>query len=252
MQVDMSQKVIQIRELNYFYPDHTKAISDISLDICEGESVGIIGPNGAGKTTLLLHLNGILKGNGSVVICGLKIQEENLPEIRKKVGMIFQNPDTQLFMPTVFDDVAFGPINMDLSKKEVEESVNQALEEVDMSGAIHRLAHHLSFGEKKRISIATVLSMKPDILAMDEPTSNLDPKHRRMLIGLIKNFTHTKIIASHDLDLIGEVCTRIIMLDKGSIVAQGKTIEILKNKDLLEKHDLEIPLSLSGWGTSKI
>ncbi len=247
MQIDMSQKVIEIRNLNYSYPDRTKAISDINLDIYEGESVGIIGPNGAGKTTLLLHLNGILKGNGSVVICGLKIQgqDKNLPKIRKKVGMIFQDPNAQLFIPTVFDDVAFGPLNMNLSKKEVEESVNQALEEVDMSGAIHKLAHHLSLGEKRRISIATVLSMKPDILAMDEPTSNLDPKHRRMLIGLIKNFSHTKIIASHDLDLIWDVCNRIIMLDKGSIVAQGETIEILKNKDLLEKHDLEIPLSLS-------
>ncbi len=240
----MSKKIIEIKNLSYSYPDKTTALSKINLEIFEGESVGIIGPNGAGKTTLLLHLNGILQGEGVVKICGMEINEKNLSKIRSKVGLIFQDPDSQLFMPTVFDDVAFGPINMNVSKEKLPELVQKALNEVDMLKAKDKLAHHLSFGEKKRVSFATVLSMEPEILAMDEPTSNLDPKHRRKLLNLIKKSKHTKIIATHDLELVLETCLKVIILDKGIIVSRGNTKVLLSDKFLLEAHELEMPYSL--------
>lgn len=234
----MSNKVIEIKGLNYSYPDKTRALSNIDLDVYEGESLGIIGPNGSGKTTLLLHLNGILQGTGVVKINDIKITDKNLNEIRAMVGMVFQDPDTQLFMPTVFDDVAFGPINMGVSKQEVASLVDKALSQVDMLKAKNKIAHHLSFGEKRRTSISTVLSMSPNILAMDEPSSNLDPKHRKMLIQLVKTLDHTKIIVSHDLDLIADICDRVVVLKDGSVVAQGSTKEVLSNRDLLESNDL--------------
>ena len=234
----MSNKVIEIKGLNYSYPDKTRALSNIDLDVYEGESLGIIGSNGSGKTTLLLHLNGILQGTGVVKINGIAITDKNLNEIRAMVGMVFQDPDTQLFMPTVFDDVAFGPINMGMSKQEVASAVDTALSQVDMSKAKDKIAHHLSFGEKRRASISTVLSMSPNILAMDEPSSNLDPKHRKMLIQLVKTLDHTKIIVSHDLDLIADICDRVVVLKDGSVVAQGSTKEVLSNRDLLESNDL--------------
>jgi cobalt/nickel transport system ATP-binding protein len=241
----MTQKVIEIRDLSYVYPDGTRALQDINLDVFVGESLGIIGPNGAGKSTLLLHLNGILRGNSHIKILGLEVTDKNLPRVRSKVGLVFQDPDNQLFMPSVFDDVAFGPLNMGLARDKVEKSVNQALKEVDMLEAMKRLSHHLSFGEKKRISIATVLSMKPEILAMDEPSSNLDPRHRRELINFLKEFRATKVIATHDLDLVLEVCSRVILFDRGRLMAQGQAADILKDRPLLEAHSLELPPSLS-------
>jgi cobalt/nickel transport system ATP-binding protein len=239
----VAKKVIEIKDLSYVYPDGTEALRDISLEVSEGESLGIIGPNGAGKSTLLLHLNGILGGDGYIRIFGLEVNDKNLAWVRSKVGLVFQDPDNQLFMPTVFDDVSFGPINMKLPKSEVENSVDEALKEVDMLKVIRRPSHHLSFGEKKRVSIATVLSMKPQILALDEPSSNLDPKHRRNLINFLKNLKLTKIIATHDLDLVLETCLRVALIDKGKIIAIGDTLEVLKNKSLLEAHDLEMPYS---------
>lgn len=241
----MAKKVIEIKNLNYTYPDGTEALKSINLDIFAGESLGIIGPNGAGKSTLLLHLNGILKDKGQIKILGLEISEQNLPLIRSKVGLVFQDPDNQLFMPTVFDDVSFGPLNMGLAKQEVISYVQSALKEVDMLDSIKRTSHHLSFGEKKRISLATVLSMHPEILVLDEPSSNLDPKHRRQFINLLKKLNITKIIATHDLDLIAETCLRVALLDKGKIVAVGNTIDILMNKNLLETHSLEMSSVLS-------
>ena len=242
----MAKKVIEIKNLSYSYPDGTEALHDITLDVFEGESIGIIGPNGAGKSTLLLHLNGILKGNGYIRIFDIEVNDKNLTHIRSKVGLVFQDPDNQLFMPTVFDDVAFGPINMLLPKNEVKLSVEGALKEVDMLGSIGRASHHLSFGEKKRVSIATVLSMKPEILALDEPTSNLDPKARYDFIQLLKSIAETKIIASHDLDMILDICDRAIILDKGTIVAIGTAKGILSNTSLLEKHNLLPPLCFKG------
>ncbi len=235
---------IEINDLEYSYPDGTKALNGINLTIFEGESIGLVGPNGAGKSTLLLHLNGILRGSGRVKIMGLEITDKDIDFIRSKVGLVFQDPEDQLFMPTVFDDVAFGPINMELSKEEVDASVSRALGEVDMSDSSNRVSHHLSFGEKKRVSLATVLSMKPEILILDEPSSNLDPKTRRHLIEVIGGIDVTKIITGHDLELTLETCNKVIVLDRGKIVAGGDVREILGDKPLMESHGLEVPLSL--------
>lgn len=241
----MKKKIIEVKKLSYSYPDGTPALKDVSLEVYEGETLGIIGPNGAGKSTFLLHLNGIFRGNGHIKILDMDVNDKNLKRIRSKVGIVFQDPDNQLFMPTVFEDVAFGPLNMDISKDEVEKAVINALQKVDMLDAIRRTSHHLSFGEKKRISIATVLSMNPDILVLDEPSSNLDPRHRRDLINFLKSLEITKIIATHDLDMVLDLCSRVILLDEGTVIADGEVTEILNNKELLGSHDLEIPLSLS-------
>jgi len=241
---NMLAKIIEIKNLNYSYPDQTSALADVSFDVFEGDNLGIIGPNGAGKSTLLLHLNGIFKNGGHIKIAGLDINDANLLQIRRRVGVVFQDPENQLFMPTVFEDVAFGPISMGLPEGEVKKAVAAALKAVDMSEASKRLSHHLSFGEKKRISIATVLSMNPEILVLDEPSSNLDPKHRRDLINLLKGLKLTKIIATHDLELVLEVCSRVVLLDKGQKVVEGDVLDVLSNKALLETHSLELPPSV--------
>ncbi|MFH1441456.1 MAG: ABC transporter ATP-binding protein [Candidatus Omnitrophota bacterium] len=233
------KKVIEINNLSYSYPDGIKALENINLDIFEGDSLAIIGPNGAGKSTLLLHFNGILGGNGFIRVLGMEMKGTNFPVIRSKVGLVFQDPDNQLFMPTVFEDVSFGPLNMGLTRKEVDVQASRALEKVDMLGFETRLSHHLSLGEKKRISIATVFSMNPEIIVMDEPSSNLDPKHRRDIINLLTKFKLTKIIATHDLNLVLEVCAKVVLIDKGKIAAAGDTLDILKDKALLEAHNLE-------------
>ncbi len=233
----MSKKAIEIKDLSFSYPDGTDVLFGVTLDVFEGEFLGIIGPNGAGKSTLLLHLNGILRGSGRIKIFDADIKDKNLPEIRRKVGLVFQDPDNQLFMPTVFDDVGFGPVNMGLAKSEIEDAVTKALKEVDMLAAMKKPSHHLSFGEKKRVSIATVLSMDPQILVLDEPSSNLDSKHRRQLIALLKKLNHTKVIATHDLDLVSQICSRVALLDKGGIAAIGSASDILGNKSFLESHN---------------
>lgn len=242
--MQMGRKVIEINNLSFAYPDGTAALRDIRLDIFEKESVGVIGPNGAGKSTLLLHLNGILHGNNRIKIFDCEITRETLPLIRKKVGLVFQNPDSQLFMPTVFDDVAFGPLNMGLNKQEVQNAAQGALREVDMLDCKGRPSHHLSIGQKKRVSIATVLSMRPEILVLDEPSSDLDPRHRRDLINILKRLEITKIIATHDLDLVLEVCSRVILLDNGELVAAGEALAVFNNRPLLEAHNLGIPSAL--------
>lgn len=239
------KKIIRIKNLEYTYPDSTNALKGIDLDIFKSDSVGLIGPNGAGKSTLLLHLNGILKGRqGSVEVLGMKVEEKNLIKIRQKVAIVFQQPDDQLFMPTVFDDVAFGPVNAGYSEEKVREKVKKALKEVRMEGYEKRCSHHLSIGEKKRISLATVLSIQPEILILDEPTSNLDPRARRHLMELLKNFSLTKIVAGHDLELILDICSKVILLDEGKIVAAGDARKLLSDKSLMESHGLEVPLSL--------
>lgn len=240
------RRIIKVRNLEYVYPDGTKALRGIDLDVFKGESVGLIGPNGAGKSTLLLHLNGILKaGRGSVEVLEMKVEERNVIKVRQKVAIVFQEPDDQLFMPTVFDDVAFGPVNLGYSEEEVRVRVKEALKGVRMEGHEKRCSHHLSFGEKKRISLATVLSMQPEILILDEPASNLDPRARRNLMELLKDLSLTKIIAGHDLELILDICQRTILIDEGKMVANGDTRNILSNKSLMESHGLEVPLSLS-------
>ncbi len=243
----MSHHIVQAEDLHYTYPDGKVALQGLSFLITHGESVAIIGANGAGKSTLLMHLNGvILPQKGMVRIGEMPATRETLPNIRRTVGTVFQDSDDQLFMPTVFDDVAFGPLNLGFPKEEVEKKVRETLEKVGALHLINRATHRLSGGEKRSVAIATVLAMAPDILVMDEPTSNLDPKSRRNLIELLKSFTHTKIIATHDLDMAMDLCTRTIVLSEGKIIADGPTSDILINEQLLHKSHLEKPLSLQG------
>jgi cobalt/nickel transport system ATP-binding protein len=235
--------VIEIENLSFSYPDGQRALQDISLAVSAGETVAFIGPNGAGKSTLLLHLNGILRsGNGAVRVLGLPVEEKHLKEIRRSVGLVFQNPDDQLFSPTVFDDVAFGPISMECPEEEVRQRVKQALEQVGMSGHERRSPHHLSVGEKKRIAIATVLSMSPEMLVIDEPTSNLDPRGRWELIELLRGLPLTKVIATHDLEMVQVLCQRAILLDSGQVVADDLTHRLLSDLPLLASHGLASPI----------
>lgn len=234
-------KAIEIKNLSFAYPDGTEALKNINLEIEEGESVAIVGPNGAGKSTLLLHLNGILEGEGEIRIFGLPLNRENLKEIRRRVGVIFQDPDDQLFSPTVFEDVAFGPLNMGLSKEEIENRTQKALEAVGMLGFEERMAHHLSFGQKKRVAIATVLSMEPDILVLDEPWSSVDPRGRRKLLSILKNLPITRLVVTHDLITTMELCRRVVVMDGGEIVADLPLGEILADNKILTEHGLELP-----------
>ena len=235
------EKIVRVDNLSFCYPDGQQALADINLTIYQGETVALIGPNGAGKSTLLLHLNGILHSDGAVKVWGRPVNNKNLRWVRSRVGLVFQNPDDQLFSPTVFDDVAFGPINMGYSEAEVRELVARALDWVGMTDYEQRSPHHLSAGEKKRIAIATVLSMAPEILVIDEPASNLDPGGKWSLISLLKSLPMTKIVASHDLELVQALCQRTIVLDQGRIIADGTTSHILADIPLLIAHRLAPP-----------
>jgi len=236
-----SGDVLQVTDLQFNYPDGHIALQGVSLHLSEGDKVALVGPNGAGKSTLMLHLNGILTGRGGLSIAGLPMNEKNLPVIRAAVGLVFQNPDDQLFSPTVFEDVAFGPLHMGLSEVEVRKRVDEALEQVRMSKFKDRLSHHLSVGEKKRIAIATVLSMHPKILVLDEPSAGLDPRARRSLIHLLRDLPITMLVSTHDMAMVKELFPRTVVMDEGRIVADGKTIEILSDGPLLESHGLEMP-----------
>jgi cobalt/nickel transport system ATP-binding protein len=239
-------KAVEINGLSYVYPDGQCGLKEIDLTIYCGESVALIGPNGAGKSTLLLHLNGILRGNTAIRVHGLTVVDKNIREIRKKVGMVFQDPEDQLFSLNVFEDVAFGPVNMGYPEEEVDRRVREALQKVGMQGYEKRSSHHLSIGEKKRIAIATVLSLAPEILALDEPTSSLDPRGKWALIELLQKLPVTKIIASHDLDLVRCLCSRTVLLDSGKIVADGETGVILGNEALLRGHGLARDATAAG------
>lgn len=241
----MVKKAIEICNLEYHYPDGTLALEEIELMVDQGETIALVGPNGAGKSTLILHLNGIIRGNGVVRIMGREIDGKDVSWARERVGIVFQEPEDQLFMPTVFDDVAFGPLNMRLNRDAVQDRVRHALSQVELFGFSDRSAHHLSLGEKKKVAIATVLATLPEILVVDEPSSNLDPRSRRHLIELLKNFTHTKIIATHDMNLAYELCERTIVMDEGKIVADGPSATILRDTVLLQKHGLESPTIIS-------
>lgn len=232
---------IDIEQLSFTYPDGHLALTDVYLHVAPGEKVALVGPNGAGKSTLLLHLNGILIGKGRVTVCGLEVGEKTLGRVRGAVGLVFQNPDDQLFSPTVYEDVAFGPLYQGLNSVEVERRVTSALAEVRMSGYARRISHHLSAGEKKCIAIATVLSMNPEVLVLDEPAAGLDPRARRSLINLLRDLPVTMLVASHDLRMVSELLPRMIILDEGRIVADGPTADLLQNEDLLEAHGLEKP-----------
>jgi len=238
---------ISVRDLNHTYPDGTVTLEHVSFDIDKGESVVLAGPNGAGKSTLLLHLNGILHSKtslGSIKIFGEPIDPKKVHEMPKKIGIVFQDPDDMLFMPLLGDDVAFGPINLGLDKEEVQRRVTDALEMVGLAGYEHRVPHHLSGGEKRRAALATVLSMEPEILAMDEPTANLDPKSRRELIEILKRFKEkgkTLLIITHDVNAIPELAERVIILNK-TVIADGTTRDIFSETEMLVKIGLDVPV----------
>ena len=239
----MTEPLIQIDDLSFAYPDGTAALAGVSLRIAAGEKVALAGANGAGKSTLLQLLCGSLAGlpapwTGSIRAFGLPVEKGNLREIRRRMGIVFQNPDDQLFCPTVFDDVAFGPRNMKLADGEIRERVTTALAAVGLAGFERRTSYHLSMGEKKRAAIATVLSMRPDVLALDEPTSMLDPRGRREIRDLLRQLGGTQIIVTHDLAMIGELCDRVVVLSKGRVAADGPPAEVLANQTFLEAHGL--------------
>jgi cobalt/nickel transport system ATP-binding protein len=238
----MSHHIVEVRDLFYAYPDGTEALKGVSFRVEHGGSVALVGANGAGKSTLLLHLNGYLPtARGEVRIGDTILTRETAPLVRRAVGMVFQDPDDQLFMPTVEEDVAFGPLNAGLPAEQVECRVSAALERVGMTHVRSRPPYRLSAGEKRAVAIATMLAMAPDILVMDEPSSNLDPRARRRLIQLLLSFEHTRIIATHDLDLVVEVCSRVIVLDGGKVVADGPTATLLNDEPLMLAHGLERP-----------
>ena len=243
----MSHHIIEVDDLHYTYPDGNQVLKGISFRVTHGEKVALVGANGAGKSTLLLQFNGcLLPESGRVRIGDMPVTKKTLKHVRRTVGLIFQDPDDQLFMPLVYDDVAFGPLNLGLSPEEVDRQVMQALAAV---GAVHlkdRPPYHLSGGEKRAVAIAAVLSLTPAILVMDEPSSNLDPKTRRQLIELLKTFEHSLIIATHDLDLVLDHCPRTIVLQEGRIAADGPTGEIMADEGLLSACNLEKPLRLQG------
>lgn len=242
----MSHHIVEFKDVYFTYPDGTEALKGVTFRITHGDAVGIVGANGAGKSTLLLHMNGtLMPTKGTIAIGDIQLDKRTRTEIRKRVGVVFQNPDDQLFMPTVFDDVSFGPLNLGLTKDKVIERVNEALNIVGCYNLKDKPPHHLSLGQKRAVTIASVIAMQPDILVMDEPTANLDPKSRRQLIKLLNGFEHTKIIASHDLNLILDVCKRCIVVSNGIVMADGNSEDILSNRQLLEENNLELPLS---WG----
>ena len=233
--------VLSVHDLHFSYHDEHVALRGVSFELCEGDKVALVGPNGAGKSTLMLHLNGILTGKGDVIVGNAHITRDNLPAVRAMVGVVFQSPDDQLFSPTVFEDVAFGPLHMGLPNDEVLARVDTALEAVRMSGFKDRLSHHLSVGEKKRIAIATVLSMNPQILILDEPSAGLDPRARRALINLLRDLPITMLVSTHDMKLVEELFPRTIVMDEGLIVADGETKKILADEKFLNEHGLEKP-----------
>lgn len=236
---------IAVNNLRFHYPDGKEALRGISFAVAEGDCVGLVGPNGSGKSTLLLHLNGLLPedlpSTQSVTICGRPVNRETASAIRRDVGLLFQDPDDQLFCPTVYEDVAFGPQQFGLSEEQLKAAVRKGLEVTSLLGYEHRSPHHLSSGEKRRVCLAGVLACEPRVLALDEPTSNLDPRGKRNLIQTLKSIPATKIIATHDLEMVVELCSRTIVLDQGLIVADGPTKELLGDEHLMLAHGLEKP-----------
>ena len=242
----MSTPVIAVSGLSYRYPDGTAALSDIDLHIHAGERVALLGPNGAGKTTLVLHLNGIyMAQTGSVAVSGTAITKDSVMEARRRVGIVFQDPDDQLFMPTIADDVAFGPQNLGLAGEELTTRVDDALDAVDIRDLAERSPSHVSFGQKRRAAIAGVLAMRPDIIVLDEPTANLDPAARRELTEVLDSLDVTQLIVTHDLLYALELCPRSIIIDDGTIVADGPTRDLLADTELLAAHRLALPFGVS-------
>jgi cobalt/nickel transport system ATP-binding protein len=243
----MSHHIVEARDLHYAYPDGTPALRGVGFRIHHGESVAVVGANGAGKSTLLLLLNGLLfAASGEVRVGDLPVSPRTRAQVHRSVGFVFQDPDDQLFMPTVFEDVAFGPLNLGLGPEEVRARVAAALETVGCSHLAQRAPYHLSGGEKRAVAIAGVLAMSPSILVLDEPSSGLDPAARRRLIGLLNSFTHTRVIATHDLDLVLDVCSRVLVMHHGTVQGDGEPRRIFADADLIARCGLEPPLSWQG------
>ncbi|MGN6577151.1 MAG: energy-coupling factor ABC transporter ATP-binding protein [Nocardioides sp.] len=238
----MTPPVLDVGGLAYAYPDGHQALYGVDLHVHAGERVALLGPNGAGKTTLVLHLNGILMaGAGSVSVSGLPVTKDNVSEVRRRVGVVFQDPDDQLFMPTVRDDVAFGPTNLGLRGAALDARVRDALDKVGMADFADRPPHHLSFGQRRRVAVATVLAMEPEILVLDEPSSNLDPASRRELADILRDLDVTVLMVTHDLPYAFELCPRAVVLSDGVVVADGDTYDVLTDDALMAAHRLELP-----------
>jgi cobalt/nickel transport system ATP-binding protein len=240
----MTTPVLDVQGLAYAYPDGHQALFGVDLHVHEGERVALLGPNGAGKTTLVLHLNGILSaGAGSVTVSGLPVDKQHLAEIRRRVGIVFQDPDDQLFLGSVRQDVAFGPANLGLKGAALDARVMDALDRVGMADYVDRPPHHLSFGQRRRVAVATVLAMEPEILVLDEPSSNLDPASRRELADILRSLDVTVLMVTHDLPYALELCPRSVVLSDGVVVADGATLDVLTDDALMRAHRLELP-----WG----
>jgi cobalt/nickel transport system ATP-binding protein len=244
MRADAPKPLLELRDVSFAYHGAHPALEGVTLTVAEGEAVALVGPNGAGKSTLLLCLIGILDAEGTVAVGGTELTRATRREVRRRVGLVFQDPDDQLFMPTIAEDVAFGPAQMGITGEEVNASVAEALAAVGLEGLGDRAPHHLSGGEKRAASLATVLSMTPDVLALDEPTDGLDPRARRRVMELLKSLDRTCLIATHDLEMVLELCSRVVVMDGGRVVAEGAAREVLADEALMDAHGLEVPLSI--------
>lgn len=238
------ERAVNITNFSYAYPDGTAALTNIDMQIEHGQKVALIGPNGAGKSTILLAMNLFLKGRGEIKIDGIEGTQKNAQQIRRTISSVLQNPDEQLFMPTLFDDVAFGPMNLGLAADEVEQRTSDSLAKVGLAGMGKKMPHHLSAGQKRAAAIATVLSMEPKIITMDEPDTSLDPRSRNNLISLLKSLDQTLIIATCSMNFAARLCDRAILIDSGIIVADGNAETIMTDEELMTSHGLEVPTIL--------
>lgn len=240
-------QMIEFRSVSFSYEEKIPVVQDLNFTIHKGESVGLIGANGAGKSTIMKLLLGLLTGSGEILVDGLPVNRQNLTQIRRKIGFVLQDSDNQMFMPTVYEDMIFGPRNYGLTEEQAERRVDEILTRLGLMELKHRYNHKISGGEKRMAAIATILAMDPEVILMDEPSTALDPVNRRTVINTINTLPQTKLIASHDLDMILDTCQRVILLSHGAIVADGDAEAILRDKQLLEANRMELPFCLQGW-----